>query len=330
MSDQHRRQFAKRLVQLSLAGNGLAATTSKGASSQSVSTALTFCAIGDTPYSSGDKDNLLATYNAATEHQCNFITHIGDFKASWESCSDASIISRVELLNQAPLPLFFVPGDNDWTDCNRSILGAEPPEERLDFLRQLTANSKFSMGQKRMPLERQSSMVSSKGLPENIRWTSKQCAFVGINLCGSFNGLDVNGIDETARLQRQELSNRWIVQAGNWAEQNQAKALVILAHANVDLEQGVESKTVSPRRSRAFTPFRRSLDQLLTQYKKPVLFIHGDTHHYQFNAPWSKHPHLRRVEVFGAPRTSSWVKVEFDPLAEKPGFSVTTQKLGPS
>ncbi len=290
---------------------------------------FSFCAIGDTPYITSDISNLKATFEAAVREDCSFITHIGDIKSSWEPCSDALVRERIELLNSSRLPLFFVPGDNEWTDCAEIRAGLSfPPEQRLEFLRSLTAREPNSLGQNRWPLERQANALGKQLLPENIRWFIHQCAFVGINLSGSFNGINIPGIDEGLRLEREAASNNWLLQSVSWAHQLQAKAMVILIHANPRLEGGVEGEGDSPRQRFAYRGFKRALKTVLKNFNKPVLLIHGDTHHFKVNNPWSEdHANLTRLEVFGSPFTASWTKVTVDTHGEQATIQIIPLRL---
>ncbi len=42
---------------------------------------------------------------------------------------------RIALLESSPIPLVYVPGDNEWTDCGRARACGYDPRERLAWLR---------------------------------------------------------------------------------------------------------------------------------------------------------------------------------------------------
>jgi hypothetical protein len=63
-------------------------------------------------------------------------------------------------------PLIYVPGENEWTDCDRANNGSYDPNERLALVRRLFASQPTSFGQDRLRLTRQSAAY-----PENLRWT---------------------------------------------------------------------------------------------------------------------------------------------------------------
>jgi hypothetical protein len=320
-----RRTALKLASQLSLLGSAATLTLHQARAKPSV---LSFCAIGDTPYLGSDTSALRQTFQDAVLQDCQFVTHIGDFKSSWEACSNELLKERVALLNESSLPLFYVPGDNEWTDCGRGVLNSYNPEERLEYLRSIVAKDNVSLGKKTLPLERQTTQVNAQAIPENIRWMHSQCAFVGLNLSGSYNGIGTKGIDEKKRVEREKANNVWMASAAQWAQDNKARAMVVLAHANVSMDLGVDSDRLSAKRRQGFTPFKLSLEKLLTEWKNPLLYIHGDTHRFQVNNPWSsRHPQLTRLEVFGAPFTSHWVKVSIDMAADKPDFQIAPISL---
>jgi hypothetical protein len=49
------------------------------------------------------------------------------------------------------VPFIFVPGDNEWTDCERLSNGAYDPLERLGKLRRLFWEDEFSLGKTQLP-----------------------------------------------------------------------------------------------------------------------------------------------------------------------------------
>ena len=98
----------------------LAALTSLGARAESFSFAL----LGDTPYSATERALLPQELDEIGESGARFVIHIGDFKNGGSLCSDEVFADRKQLFDAAPLPVVYVPGDNDWTDCHRASNGS--------------------------------------------------------------------------------------------------------------------------------------------------------------------------------------------------------------
>ena len=84
--------------------------------------------------------------SAIAERHVEFIAHIGDFKSGSSRCDDALFEDRYKLFQNSRVPFIFVPGDNEWTDCERLSNGAYDPLERLGKLRRLFWEDEFSLG----------------------------------------------------------------------------------------------------------------------------------------------------------------------------------------
>ena len=48
-----------------------------------------------------------------------FALHVGDFKWAGSECSDELFLQRREWFELSHHPFFFIPGDNEWSDCSR-------------------------------------------------------------------------------------------------------------------------------------------------------------------------------------------------------------------
>jgi hypothetical protein len=108
-----------------------------------------FAVIGDVPYNSYEERQLpLMLDDIAAEHP-QFIVHAGDFKSSSKPCSDALFRDRRTLFDASQVPLIYVPGDNEWTDCRRLAAGGFDPLERLQKLRELFFATPRSLGRQR-------------------------------------------------------------------------------------------------------------------------------------------------------------------------------------
>src|SRR6476646_10266651 len=91
---------------------------------------------GDVPYSAAQeavRPNLLADMN---NQDLAFTVNDGDLKQATRSpCDDALYARALGWLNTLDRPAAFTPGDNDWTDCDRTSNGGFNAVERLDHER---------------------------------------------------------------------------------------------------------------------------------------------------------------------------------------------------
>src|SRR5262245_43585690 len=118
---------------------------------------INFGLIGDLAYTAAQEplfDNVLADLNRAP---LAFVVHVGDLASQRRACTDAVLARRVEQFRASANPLIFTPGDNEWTDCHdKQGLPGGDPLERLAKLRAMFFADEDSLGQRRIPLTRQS------------------------------------------------------------------------------------------------------------------------------------------------------------------------------
>ena len=217
----------------------------------------------------------------------------------------------------------------------RSPLG---PGGRLRWLREQAFAHDRSLGRQAMPLERQGQrpedpLGAEPRLPENLRWTAGGIQFCTLHIIGSDNGLaEVSGrgprsafaqaaFDDWTR--RQQANARWLFDTLERAERNDAAALVIAIHANLQFGRGAED---------GYARFRELIAQATYRFRRPMLLLHGDTHLYRMGRPLRAQglPQLLQVECFGSPFVSSWLRIDWDPaLIESPEgpFRVASHNL---
>ena len=167
---------------------------------------------GDLPYSAVQQDpgipNLLADMNGA---DIQFTVNDGDLKAGngatgnppSANCDDALYDRALGWLNSLEKPAMFTPGDNDWTDCDRTSNGGFNSLERLDHERELFFSTNQSLGKKTLTQEVQSAPLCTgfltattfRDVPcvENRRWEFKGVLYVTVNVQGTCNNLCSSG-----------------------------------------------------------------------------------------------------------------------------------------
>lgn len=273
---------------------------------------LRFALFGDTPYSRWEREQLPAMLAEMARQGAAFAVHVGDIKGGGQPCSDALYEDVRGVFRAAPLPLVYVPGDNEWTDCHRRSNGSHDPLERLDRLRALFLAGESSLGQRPLRLERQSRDPAHAAYRENQRWTWGRLLFVTLNVPGSHNhyhGVHGRG-GPTPEFQARTAANRaWLAQAFALARQQQRAGVVIVIHGNPGLEAASAGR---PRPG--YRELVTQLQQETRSYPGQVLLVHGDTHGYQLNQPLPDPQgggvleNFTRVEVPGYP-FMGWVRV---------------------
>lgn len=311
---------------LRAAGTALLYAISMGAHAQ----ALSFVVFGDTPYRHWERENLpqiMADMDAAKP---SFAVNIGDIKGSDTPCSDAAFIDILTLFQNAAHPLIYTPGDNEWTDCERGG-GNYAPLERLARLRQLFHGDDYSLGQKKIRLERQSSIPQYALYRENTRWQANKLLFLTLNVPGSRNNIIEVRKPAAEYLARNAAVLDWLASSFRQAREQQLAGIVIFMHADPGLEKAVRGK--------AGTGYADLLKLLVAEtrtYKGQVLLVHGDTHYHRIDKPLGDPAtgktldNFTRLETYGSP-FMGWIEVTAD--STKAGlfrfkshpFSITTQ-----
>jgi hypothetical protein len=221
-----------------------------------------------------------------------FLVHYGDFKSRGIPCSENVFrdnYSRITGLLPGK-PVFYTPGDNDWTDCDdpndenpkREMVKAYSELSRLDLLRQIFFIEKPLKFSKEWQYERQPKY------PENALWRAAKVQLATVHLVGTNNGrIDILMDDENkalARVEARDQANRdWLNLVFDRASApgNRADAVIITTQADVTEPEGSGACTdTNPKNCDAFVGFISALISHAADFNKPVLLIHGDKFPY--------------------------------------------------
>lgn len=269
---------------------------------------FTFGAFGDTPYSDDEEQRFPSLIAEMNREPLAFVVHVGDFKSGWSACTDELFELRREQFGWFHHPLIYVPGDNEWTDCHRAFGARRDPLERLQKLRALFAKGEFSMGQRRIPLERQ-----SESFPEHARWRQADVLFATLNVPGGNNV----SMPQEARVRGESLQ-AWVSRTFATAREQKLRAVVLVMQANPFLDDG--------RIGRFYTDVMAVIERETLGYGGEVLLIHGDTHRYRLDQPLfstklrQRVRNFTRVEVHGYP-FMNWVRIRVNTSGARVTFT---------
>jgi hypothetical protein len=240
---------------------------------------LRFTVFGDAPYTGTQIEVLKKTVAPAIQNaEFSFLIHVGDFKGGGEPCTDDLIQERYDqLMALHPERVFYTPGDNEWTDCDRPDLKHRFSElERLGHLRNLIRS-------KPMKLPAGWHYATQPEFPENARWTQGKVMFATVHIVSTNNGREEILLDDIERtldlVDARDKANRvWLGAAFDAARKSDSGAVVIATQADVTKLAGSAPCNDSLRiRCDAFAAFRDELLRNAASFKKPVLLVHGDT-----------------------------------------------------
>jgi hypothetical protein len=270
---------------------------------------FTFAAFGDTPYSRDEEERFPALVAEMNREDLAFVVHVGDIKSARAPCSDELFRQRRDWFDLFRHPFVLLPGDNEWTDCRGFSAGSHDPLERLGKLREIFFSGGESLGQRRIPLARQ-----SPAWPEHARWRHGNVLFATLNVPGGAN----NARHDPAEFKARSLVVLdWLRESFRIAREEKLPAIAIVMHAN---------PWASPTgRYFGYRELLIALDAEVRAFPGAVLLVHGDTHRHRVDRP-AIHPdggtppaNFTRMEVFGYP-TMNWVRVRVSEEAGRVSF----------
>jgi hypothetical protein len=299
---------------------------------------------GDLPYSdlqaSVGVPNLIADMNA---HRLAFTVHDGDLKAGSNSlCDDPLYFRSLDFFSALKAPAMFTPGDNDWTDCDRPSNGAFNSLERLDRERQVFFSTPFSLGARSMRQHVQTAPscldAARHAVPcvENRRWTVGRVVYVTLNIQGSCNNLCDTAPDPAEYAARNAADIQWMKEAFNVAKARSAAAVMLISQGNPgwDLTDGTRAPLRDPKtlaetdgQPDGYREFLTALREEVIAFRKPVAYVHGDSHYQRIDKPFldaqgRRLENFTRVETFGDNQANgtndvNWVKVTVNPRSRE-------------
>jgi len=294
---------------------------------------------GDLPYSPEQEQtgvpNLIADMNA---QRLAFTVHDGDLKQGSNSPCDNALYARsLAYFNALEAPAMFTPGDNDWTDCDRPNNGGFPALDRLDYERSVFFSTPYSLGQRQLPQEVQADALcrgfGGTIVPcvENRRWTMRGVTYATMNIQGSCNNLCDTAPDPAEYAARNQAVIQWMREAFAAARNDDSAAIMLISQANPGWDES--DGTRAPRRNPAtliqtdgqpdgFREFLLALREEVIQFRRPVAYVHGDSHYFRIDSPFldaqgRRLENFTRLETFGNnPNNGNndvrWVKVNVD------------------
>lgn len=287
---------------------------------QTAHAAFHFMVVGDAPYDDVGRQQFPKLIQKINQDKPEFVLHVGDFKGSHEPCSPTIFKEARSLMNQFESPLIFTPGDNDWTDCHR--VGIDPLVALGQVRKIFYPQAGKSLGQKALQVSTESSVPGFAAFVENQMWIHDGVLFGSFHIVGSNNNLGSEAEYEEAAikefLSRQKANLVWLDLFFKQAEKTKAKGLVLFFHANPFFE------TERYYDRSGFYVFFKKLEEHLIQHQIPTLLVHGDSHHFRVDMPFTQSQfipkrahqlyHVIRLESFGTPHIHA-VKVNVDPSA---------------
>ena len=292
----------------------LGGCVSEEAPAAHVADSYTFALVGDMPYYADPDTPLSPEFVAAQyaavlqeidEADVAFVVHVGDTNSS-RVCADSVYAERYAEFEAIGHPVFYTPGDNEWLECDNAGLD---PMEQLEHLRAVFTQGDESLGGRRLPLERQSSSPGYEKFRENVRWRFGGDLYVTLHVVGGGNNRGPDAEPRAEFVERNEAIITWMRQSFELARQESLPSVVVVIHANPRLGRFNRGEP-----NPSFSAFLEALHSEVEAFDGPVLLLHGDTHTFRVDKPFSNNrtgemlTNLTRVETFGHPHMH-WVLI---------------------
>lgn len=212
---------------------------------------VTFSVIGDMPYGIHDEQKVLDIIsNQNSAKDVSFMVHVGDIKEGDDPCDFYYYDRFRDILKTSKVPVFAIPGDNEWTDCENQAEAYQTWEQLLTY----NLDAQFG-----------GSPFRQEGLPSNFAFLKNKFLFIGLTVPDA-DEEDYENIQEVLNKDIDWLKDRVV------ANGSSVDGLVIFAHATPTKDYG----------------FRTRLFSLVKEYYKgkPVVWVQGDDHELDVKHKW--------------------------------------------
>ncbi len=295
---------------------------------------FTFAMIGDVPYGT-DAEAHFPTFiqGINADPDVTQVTHLGDIKSGSTTCTDERFQAVRQNFDLFADPLYYTPGDNEWTDCHRANNGAYQPLERLAKIRSLFFDPTGRTQGHQVPVTTQ----ARRGFPENFRWTRGDVSFATIHVIGSNNDLAPwAGIGQTSATPQQvdEQERRMAAAIDNvkaaYADARRHHRRTVVIQQQADM---FDPTITDPQLAdySAFTPLVQALVDQSRRFHGVTYLFNGDSHRFNEDRPVAKgSPWLSFYGVKGSSGDLHRITVDGSDLGEADWLKVTVHQHGPT
>eukprot|EP00934_Nitzschia_sp_Nitz4_P005870 Nitzschia sp. Nitz4//scaffold29_size155292//3814//5288//NITZ4_002631-RA/size155292-augustus-gene-0.217-mRNA-1//-1//CDS//3329546367//5860//frame0 len=255
---------------------------------------LVFCSIADVPYT--EEEALELPNQIANQLEgCEFLVHLGDIMKGEVGCDEFRYSTLKDTLMESDIPVFIVPGDNEWNDCgdNTAIDSAWVLWEQYLMNFDNNFNHTFSV-------------VHDQEYPEIFYFVQKRTLIFGLNIVGG----RIHDSDEWHA--RHTYQAEWVKSIISMNVPNYADGVIIMAHAKETDDH-----------SDFFNPIKSFLKNDLNN-EVPLFYFHGDGHAWKYTPHYFDQPNFLRIQHEGGVRDPV-LKILADPHALGPNVQSAFQ-----
>jgi hypothetical protein len=297
-----------------------------------------YALFGDWPYGNviDTAGSFITQVNADPE--VKLAVHVGDIHSGSQACSAAYNASVFGLFQQFSDPLVYTPGDNEWTDCQKTkeFSSGYPIDELARVRTQFFPTPGKTLGAAPKTVLSQANAFDvahpeDAAYVENVIWEEAGVLFVTLNIPGSNDdhlpwaapfSNPVAQADEIAK--RDAANSRWLSKAFALATAHGDAGVLVAQQADM---WDPASVVAGGDGNNFYDAHVAQLASLTLAFAKPVLLVNGDSHLYEADFPladptsaaYAYHPiaapvaNLTRITVDGSTNFKDWVKLTVDP-----------------
>lgn len=302
---------------------------------------------GDMPYGDYGRAHIGNVVHDMNTHRLAFSVFDGDIKNGSEPCyadhhprnpdnptPDLAVADATHpdvyqatgtLFAQFRDPVVYVPGDNEWTDCDRpSTLGGlvSDSNDRLAYLRTMFFTTSRSLGQRTIGLIRQSAAY-----PENVRWAKGPVTFIALNIPGSDNNFADGGKNGPAAEGQAEYAARnaanleWLRSGFAAAKNAHAKAVMVIIQADMWDPTAVQTH---------YADTKKELFLQTTAFSGRVVLVNGDSHSFKMDKPLTDYATTNAAGLAGPNVVENFTRVTTFGEAQNHWVSATVDASNPN
>ena len=246
------------------------------------------------------------------DRKVELVLFTGDIHSGSGYCTQEYNQRIVDFWSELRDPLVYTPGDNEWSDCQKSKEGGGVKNSAGEYVTYAAGHPVANLAlvramffpepgetlgrEKHVASQAQAfdpAHPSDAEYVENVMFEQSKVLFVTLNIPGGSNNDDdlwntgafgavrsAPQIQEVA--QRTAADLRWLDAAFARAQAHGDKAVLIMEQSDM---WDLDGTGPSLAHIANYEPFIAKIAALTTSYGKPVLLIDGDSHHYRSDNP---------------------------------------------
>ena len=224
---------------------------------------LSFGAFGDGPYNENEWPTVAKqVVQESNDPRTAFLVHLGDITKGTATLPEWYYMGVAGLLKISKKPVYVVIGDNEWNDLVNPDIGWQLWRKHFEGFHR--------------NFEGTHDTVTQAAQPGNFAFVQNNVLIIGLSIVGG----NVHDQDEWTRRHANNLA--WVNECLDFFG-DEVRAVVVCAQAN-------------PYNKENHGDFFDPFVERVVAYEKPVLYLHGDGHNYEHQAPW-RAPNLVRVQI---------------------------------